>query len=54
MSIKEIVSSGKDTLKVITENKHLFDVIILDYQISGGLHGEELIEEIKKLITQYR
>ncbi|MBK7104770.1 MAG: sigma-54-dependent Fis family transcriptional regulator [Ignavibacteriae bacterium] len=49
MSIKEIVSSGKDTLKVITENKHLFDVIILDYQISGGLHGEELIEEIKKI-----
>jgi two-component system, NtrC family, response regulator AtoC len=49
MCIKEIVSSGKDTLKLIKDNKHLFDVIILDYQISGGLHGEELIEEIKKI-----
>jgi two-component system, NtrC family, response regulator AtoC len=49
MSIKEIVSSGKDTLNLIKENKHLFDVVILDYQISGGLHGVELIEEIKKI-----
>lgn len=49
MCIKEIVSSGKDTLKLIKDNKHLFDVVILDYQISGGLHGEELIEEIKKI-----
>lgn len=47
--IKDIVSSGKDTLKSIKNNKHLYDVVILDYQISGGLHGEELIEEIKKI-----
>ncbi|MEW6193643.1 MAG: sigma-54 dependent transcriptional regulator [Bacteroidota bacterium] len=47
--IKEIVSSGKDTLQLIKNNKHLFDVVILDYQISGGLQGEELIEEIKKI-----
>ena len=49
MCIKEIVSSGKDTLKTIKASKHLFDVVILDYQISGGLQGEELIEEIKKV-----
>ncbi len=49
MCIKDIVSSGKDTLKSIKNNKHLFDVIILDYQISGGLQGEELIEHIKKI-----
>ena len=49
MCIKEIVSSGKDTLQLIKKNRHLFDVVILDYQISGGLHGEELIEEIKKI-----
>ncbi len=47
--IKDIVSSGKDTLRVIKANRHLFDVVILDYQISGGLQGEELIEEIKKI-----
>ncbi|MBU1681129.1 MAG: sigma-54 dependent transcriptional regulator [Bacteroidetes bacterium] len=47
--IKDIVSSGKDTLKLIKSNKHLFDVVILDYQISGGLRGEELIEDIKKV-----
>lgn len=49
ISVKEMVSSGKDTLKLIKENKHLFDVVILDYHISGGLYGEELIEEIKKI-----
>jgi len=49
MCVKEIVSSGKDTLTLIKDNKHLFDVVILDYQISGGLHGVELIEEIKKI-----
>jgi DNA-binding NtrC family response regulator len=49
MCIKEIVSSGKDTLNLISNNKHLFDVVILDYQISGGIHGEDLIEKIKKI-----
>ncbi len=49
MCVRDIVSSGKDTLKLIKNNKHLFDVIILDYQISGGLQGEELIEQIKKV-----
>lgn len=49
MDIKNIVSSGRDALNLIEKNHGDFDVIILDYQISGGLHGVELIAAIKKV-----
>jgi len=46
--IEEIVSTGEDALATIT-TKGPFDVVILDYQISGGLYGEALIRRIKEL-----
>ncbi len=49
MNVKNIVSSGRDALKNIKGNSDDFDVVILDYQISGGLYGVELISEIKKI-----
>ena len=49
IDIKNIVSSGRDALKIIQNNPGNYDVIILDYQISGGLYGVELITEIKKV-----
>jgi len=51
MVIKNIVSSGRDALKIIKKDPTNYDVIILDYQISGGLYGVELITEIKKVDT---
>jgi two-component system response regulator AtoC len=46
--ISDIVSSGSDALKLISQ-KNIYDVIIMDLQIAGGIMGEELIREIKKI-----
>ena len=47
LDIKNIVSSGRDALQIIKKNPDDYDVIILDYQISGGIYGVELISAIK-------
>jgi len=49
IEIKGIVSNGTDALEILNEKKDLFDIIIMDYQIAGGLRGEELIKRIKKI-----
>lgn len=46
--IADIVSSGSDALNLILQ-KNIYDVIIMDFQIAGGIMGEELIWEIKKI-----
>ncbi len=47
LKVLEIVSNGKAALELIKENPGKYDIVILDYQISGGLKGEELIHKIK-------
>ncbi len=47
IEIKDIVSNGNDALDIIQKSHSDFDVIIMDYQIAGGLRGEELIKKIK-------
>ncbi|MCB9206450.1 MAG: sigma-54-dependent Fis family transcriptional regulator [Ignavibacteriales bacterium] len=47
--IVEIVSNGNDALNILKKNVNGFDIIIMDYQIVGGLRGEELIKQIKKM-----
>jgi len=49
IEVMDIVSNGKKALQTINESPPSFDVIIMDYQISGGVQGEELIREIKKI-----
>ncbi|GAB6282062.1 MAG: sigma-54 dependent transcriptional regulator [Ignavibacterium sp.] len=49
IEIKNIVSNGIDAINLIKQNLDLYDVVILDYQISGKLKGIELIKEIKKI-----
>ena len=49
IEVDHVVSNGKSALEKIQENRDLFDVVILDYQISGGLRGEELIQKMKEL-----
>jgi DNA-binding NtrC family response regulator len=46
--IKNVVSNGQAALGLINENPNLFDVIIMDFQIAGGLTGESLIKRIKE------
>jgi DNA-binding NtrC family response regulator len=47
--IEDVVSNGKSALDRIHHNPDFYDVVILDYQISGGLRGEELIRKMKEL-----
>jgi two-component system, NtrC family, response regulator AtoC len=47
IKILDVVSNGRAALELIKANVNKYDVVILDYQISGGLKGEELISHIK-------
>src|SRR3990172_2403821 len=45
--IKNVVSNGNSALELLEKRKDEYDIIIMDYQIAGGLRGEELIKKIK-------
>ena len=47
IKILDVVSNGRAALELLKEHHDTYDVVILDYQISGGLKGEELISQIK-------
>jgi len=47
--IKKIVADGQSALRLLSENRDEFDVIIMDYQIVGPLTGEKLVHKIKTI-----
>ncbi len=47
IKIRDVISNGRAALELIKDNPDAYDIVILDYQISGGLKGEELITKIK-------
>ena len=47
IKVVEIVSSGQAALKCLENNPRALDVVVMDYQISGGLFGERLIRQEK-------
>jgi two-component system, NtrC family, response regulator AtoC len=47
--LADIVSNGRAAIELLSGSPESYDVVILDYQISGGLKGEELIEKIKEI-----
>jgi two-component system, NtrC family, response regulator AtoC len=49
INIKKIISNGRTALEILQMNKDGFDVVIMDFQIAGGLMGENLIHEIKAI-----
>lgn len=49
IEVVDTVSNGKDALDILENRHEEFDVIIMDYQIAGGLRGEELIKKIKQI-----
>jgi DNA-binding NtrC family response regulator len=49
IQIVDVVSNGKAALERLEGKADRYDVVILDYQISGGLRGEELIRRMKGL-----
>jgi len=48
IKIRDVVSNGLAALDLLRENADSYDVVVLDYQISGGLMGEALIRKIKE------
>lgn len=49
VKIQEVVASGHAALEIVKKNKPTIDVVIMDFQIAGGLTGENLIKEIKSI-----
>jgi len=54
LKIVSSVTSGVEAIHLLKENPSGYDVIIMDYQISGNLMGEELIREIKNIDSTYQ
>jgi len=48
IKICDVVSSGLDAIGLMQE-KGDYDVVIMDFQIAGGIMGEQLIKELKKI-----
>lgn len=46
--IEDIVADGTSALALIQSHPDQYDVIIMDYQIAGGVSGEDLIRAIKR------
>jgi len=49
IKIKGIVSSGQAALNLLQDDPDGYDVVIMDFQLAGGLGGERLIRAIKEL-----
>ncbi|MFZ4620282.1 MAG: sigma-54-dependent transcriptional regulator [Bacteroidota bacterium] len=49
INIRKVISNGRLALDALSAEKEIYDVIIMDFQIAGGLMGEQLIREIKKI-----
>jgi two-component system response regulator AtoC len=49
ISIAKIVSNGKDAVEILLQEEDKFDVVIMDFQIAGGVMGQDLIQKIKEI-----
>jgi two-component system response regulator AtoC len=47
--IRKVVSNGRVALDLLAKSSDSFDVVIMDFQIAGGIMGENLIREMKKI-----
>ncbi len=47
--IADVVSDGNDAIKYLKEKQSLYDVVIMDFNLSGGIMGEKLIQKIKEI-----
>lgn len=49
LKVREVVSNGRLALDLLEKHKNDFDIVIMDFQIAGGLMGEALIRKIKEI-----
>ncbi len=47
--ILDVVSNGRAAIELLEQGRRLYDVVIMDFQIAGGLMGESLIRKIKEI-----
>lgn len=47
ITVGDVVSDGYAALDCIRNNKGAYDLVVMDFQIAGGLMGEQLIRQIK-------
>ena len=53
MVIRNVVSDGQSALELLRKDPN-YDVVIMDFQISGGLFGENLIQKIKEIDSTFQ
>jgi DNA-binding NtrC family response regulator len=49
INIRSVISNGRTALDTLAADKDAYDLVIMDFQIAGGMMGENLIREIKKI-----
>jgi DNA-binding NtrC family response regulator len=49
IKIVDTVSNGKTAVELLIKKKGEFDIVVMDFQIAGGIMGEELIQKIKEI-----
>ncbi|MCX6168505.1 MAG: sigma-54 dependent transcriptional regulator [Ignavibacteriales bacterium] len=47
IKIMDVVSDGRSAIELLELKKNFYDVVIMDFQIAGGLRGAHLIKKIK-------
>ena len=47
--ISDVVSDGNDALQMIKSKPSFYDLVIMDFNLSGGIMGEKLIHKIKEI-----
>jgi two-component system, NtrC family, response regulator AtoC len=52
--IKNVVSNGNSAIDLLKKKKDDYDIVIMDFQIAGGLRGEELIKSIKEIDSSFQ
>ncbi len=51
IKIIEVVSDGRSAIEILESKKNFYDIVIMDFQIAGGLRGAQLIKKIKDCDT---
>jgi len=54
IKIMDVVSTGNAAIELLKSDKKNYDVVIMDFQIAGGLSGEKLIKKIKNIDSSYQ
>ena len=47
IKICDVVSDGRSAVELLETKKKSYDIVIMDFQIAGGLRGDQLIKRIK-------